>query len=71
MIDSQSSTQTVRALDISFTVNSGDAISSMAFVNIAGEELTITATNNGAETIYSKTISLGVGKYNKYFRMVY
>lgn len=58
MIDSQSSTQTVRALDISFTVNSGDAISSMAFVNIAGEELTITATNNGAETIYSKTISL-------------
>jgi len=57
MIDDLSASQT-DYLSINQTVNVGASVGALAFINMSGTELTITATNNGAETIYSKTISL-------------
>lgn len=58
LIDSQSSTQTANTAFVSFTVDVNQSISSIAFINLVGQELTITATNGGAEGIYNKVISL-------------
>lgn len=58
MIDDLSSSQSSAANGIVFTVNLNKRISSLAFINLVGTSLTITATNAGAEQIYNKTISL-------------
>lgn len=57
MIDDLSSSQTSN-LSINQTVDVGARVGALAFINLVGTSLTITATNNGAESIYSKTISL-------------
>lgn len=58
MIDDLSSSQSVAPNGIVFTINLNQRISSLAFINLVGTSLTITATNAGAEQIYNKTISL-------------
>lgn len=67
MIDAISSTQTSQANSIVFTVNLGQKISSLSFINLVGEELRIFATDNGAATIYDKTISLDATQVTSYY----
>lgn len=57
MIDDLSASQT-SYLSINQAISPGVSVGSLAFINMVGTTLTITATNNGAETIYDKTISL-------------
>ena len=57
MIDALSSSQT-DSPSISQTINPGARLGALAFINMVGTLLEITATNNGAEQIYNKTISL-------------
>lgn len=57
-MDDYSSTKTTRADNHAVTIAPGERISSVAIMNMVGETLFITATNNGAEEIFNKTISL-------------
>ncbi len=67
IIDSLSSSQTSQVNNIIFTVNPGQRISSLAFINLVGEELRILATDNGATTIYDKTITLDSSQVISYY----
>lgn len=67
MIDALSSTQTSQTNNVIFTVNVGQSISSLAFINLVGEELRILATDNGTTTIYDKTISLDATQVTSYY----
>lgn len=55
-MDAYSSTITARADNLTVTISPGQRISSISLINVVGESVLITATNNGAEEIYNKTI---------------
>lgn len=57
-MDGYSSTITSKLYNLSFTIAPGQRISSIALINVVGETVFITATNNGAEQIYNKTITM-------------
>lgn len=57
-MDGYSSTITSKLYNVSFTIAPGQRISSIALINVVGETVFITATNNGAEQIYNKTITM-------------
>lgn len=58
MFDALSTTQTLVTDSLTVVLDPASRVSSLAFINLKGTNLTITATNDGAEEIYSKTISL-------------
>lgn len=71
LIDDQSSTQTSQANSVIFTVDVGQNISSLALINLVGEQVRIQATDAGVTSIYDKTISLDVSQISSVYDWFY
>ena len=67
MFDSISSTQTTATDSFTVVLTPGTRVDSLAFINLKGLTLTVSATNNGAEEIYNQTFQLNQAGVTSWF----